>query len=184
MTAETIAAVVVLSLTVLSVLLIAVYTIRYGIGPMPSSGAAREALVRLAGSHPTPDVICELGAGWGGIAFALARRFPSSRVIAYEVSPIPYLFLRLRKMVFPARQLEIRRADFFLQDLSDADLVVCYLYSGAMERLKPKLETELSRRAVVISNSFAVPGWKPARMEELSDLYRTRIYEYVESSWS
>jgi len=30
----------------------------------------------------------------------------------------------------------------------------------------------------VISNTFAIPGWKPISIYELDDMYRTKIYVY------
>ena len=108
------------------------------------------------------DTAFELGAGWGALALPLAGRYGAARVEAYELSPLPWLVCRLRGALTGASNLRVRRADFFRARLSGAFLVVCYLHPGAMARLRPKLEAELREGALVVSNTFAIPGWRPA----------------------
>ena len=37
--------------------------------------------------------VYDLGSGWGGMAFALARRYPGCRVTGFEVPPLPWVTL-------------------------------------------------------------------------------------------
>jgi hypothetical protein len=53
------------------------------------------------------------------------------------------------------------------------------LYPEAMKRLRYKFEEELKPGALVISNTFAVPGWQSMSVIELEDLYRSKIYKYI-----
>ncbi|MBD3393179.1 MAG: methyltransferase [Chitinivibrionales bacterium] len=135
-------------------------------------------MIALAASLDINGDIVELGAGWGTLAFPLAKGFPHIRVTAVEISPVPFLFLQLRALVQKRANLEIVRRDILSVSLARAGLVTCYLYPDAMKKLKPKFENELQPGTVVVSNTFAVPGWEPSRVGELEDLYRTRIYEY------
>jgi hypothetical protein len=48
-----------------------------------------------------------------------------------------------------------------------------------MERLRPKFERELKSGSLVVSHTFAVPGWVPESVWQVDDLYRTKIYLYV-----
>jgi len=153
-------------------------TLRFGIGPVPSSPKVRDAVIELAGAHEIRGAMYELGAGWGTLAWALAQRFPHAAVIAYEISPVPYAFMRLRTRFFPRANVQIRRADFHRASLAGASLVVCYLFPGAMHKLRPKLEAELCSGTPVISSTFAVSGWTPFRVVEVADLYHTKVYEY------
>lgn len=169
---------VVLALVVAAGASIAWSTVRLGISPMPTSRRVRASLLSLV--PPTLDgEVHELGAGWGTLAFALADALPGARVIAWEASPVPYLFCALRQRLRPRKNLELRRRDFFEADLRGARLVVCYLFTGAMARLGPKLEQELPPGAVVLSHTFALRGWTPAVERIVDDLYRTRVYRYV-----
>jgi hypothetical protein len=167
----------VLALVVALVLVVA-YTLRTGVSPMPTGRAARAAL--LAALPPAPvGPVFELGAGWGGLATALARRYPAHRVVGYELSPAPWLWSRLWRHLSGPANLSLRRADFLGADLSCAGLVVCYLCPAGMTRLRPKLEAELPPGSSLVSHFFAMPGWHPERpVTRADDPARSPVYVY------
>ena len=68
-------------------------TIRTGISPVPTTPRVAAAMLDLVPALP-PGRIYELGAGWGNLARALARRFPERQVVGYELSPLPLLVAR------------------------------------------------------------------------------------------
>lgn len=156
---------------------IVIWSIRNGIAPMPTSPKAKQAL--LTSLPPTIlGSVYELGAGWGTLLLPLGHRYPYSDVIGFETSPFPYFVSRCRLYLNGLPHTKVIRSDFYKADLSDAGLVVCYLYPGAMQRLKVKFERELKGGTWVISNTFAVPGWEPLQVVEVPDLYRNKIYIY------
>jgi hypothetical protein len=53
-----------------------------------------------------------------------------------------------------------------------------YLYPGAMARLSEKLACQMKDTAVIVSNTFALPQWKPILIIELQDMYHTKVYVY------
>lgn len=159
-----------------AVLSVVYHTLKTGISPLPSSRRARQVMLSEipAGFSGT---IVEPGSGWGSLAVPLARRFPKATVIGYELSPVPLFCSRLRRLGRCAN-LRLHRADFRAVPLADADLVVCYLFPGAMRALDEKLRRELRPGARVISNTFALPNRKPVRVHRLPDIYATPIYIY------
>ena len=157
--------------------LLLAYTIRTGISPVPTTPRVAAAMLDLVPALP-PGRVYELGAGWGNLALALARRFPERRVVAYELSPLPWLVARAWLTLSRRPNLTLFRSDFFRADLGDAALVCCYLYPGAMRRLAPKLERELATGALVVSNGFVVPGWEPEAIRTADDSYATPVYLY------
>ncbi len=159
------------------------YTIRTGISPVPTT--PRVAAEIFAVCRPETlipleagGVVYELGSGWGNLAMALAKRFPDRAVVGYELSPLPWLVSRLALRLWPRPNLALRRADFMAADFGDAALVVCYLYPGAMRRLREKLERELPAGALVVSNAFLVPGWRPTSVRHAADQYASPVYLY------
>ncbi len=167
-----------LALLVAGVLSIVVYTLRTGISPMPTLGKVRRQLLPLI--EPSLEgTVLELGAGWGTLAFALADRCPRAKVVAFELSPLPFAFCWLRQRLAPRPNLELRREDFFRASFAGASLVVCYLFPAAMTRLAPKLLAELPEGARILSHTFALRGWTPLRTLVVEDLYRTPIYLYT-----
>jgi hypothetical protein len=156
---------------------IAYYSWLYGISPTPSPKQAREEIIKLI-PKKTRGKIVELGAGWGSLAIPLAQQFPFCQVRAYEISLIPWFWTRTRLLFSGLSNLYVYRQDFFEISLKEIDVVVCYLYPGAMRQLKEKFEKELKSGALVLSYTFAIPGWTPQVIKELNDLYHSKIYFY------
>lgn len=156
---------VVLIVMIAAGVLILTYTLITGVPPMPTSRHVVRVLFDLIPEGCPPRVAYDLGCGWGRVVFALASQFPEARVIGIELSPLPWLFCRLRLLFQRRPNLEIRRGDFLKMPLGDADLVFCYLMIKAMRRLQAKLDSEAAPGAIVISNSFAFPDWRPQRIE-------------------
>ena len=57
--------------------------------PLPTSGAVRATLLAML-PLTVDGPVYDLGSGWGGLARALARRYPRTPVIGFEVSPLPW----------------------------------------------------------------------------------------------
>ena len=76
--------------------------------------------------------------------------------------------------------MTLYRKDFKKEDLSNAAVLYCYLFPGGMRSLEEKLKRELSNEVIVVSNTFALPSYQPAKIIRLKDIYATPIYVY---SW-
>lgn len=153
------------------------WSLKNGISPMPTSAKAKSCMLSLVPSEPQTKIY-ELGSGWGTLLVPLVRKYPHSQIIGFETSPLPFWFSSLVLKINGCFNVKVQRKDFFSVDLSDASLVVCYLYPGAMEKLKVKFEEELQPGAYVISNTFAVPGWTAEKIMDAGDIYHTAIYLY------
>lgn len=144
---------------------------------MPSSGAAQKSF--LTALPQNVKHIYELGSGWGGLAFAMARAYPKATIHAFELSWLPWLVSVCVRAACRYQNVKIYRKNFFSCSLREADVVVCYLYPGAMHKLRPVLENGLKPGTWVLSNSFAIPGWKPRTVIPVADLWRSKIYVYT-----
>ena len=165
------------ALLLAGMLSIVFHTLRTGISPMPTSAKVRRQLLTLL-SPEQEGTLLELGSGWGTLAFALADHCPRVRVVAFELSPLPYAFSWLRQRLAPRPNLELRREDFFQASFAGASTLVCYLFPGAMSRLAPRFATELAPGTRILSHTFALRGWTPLRTQVVDDLYRTPVYLY------
>ena len=146
---------------------------------MPTSPKVKRQLLHVLSQNEIQGTIFELGSGWGTLAFALARRFPKCRIIAYENSLVPYIYSQIYKLVIKTENLHIKQENFFNTLLSEADVIVCYLSPDIMACLQPKLESELRQGTLVLTNTFALPSWIPQQTVEVEDLYGTKIYIYL-----
>ena len=150
-------------------------SLRLGISPMPSSKKSFEALKEHL-PVLEPGTICELGAGWGGVVRKLTSHYPQHQIIAYENALLSWLFLRLR---FRGQsKVRITRQNFLRCPLPKAQLYYTYLYPEGMNALSEKLKSELKQDSILVSFTFALPGYTPSKTITLSDLYRSKIYLY------
>jgi len=158
--------------------LILIYTLITGVPPMPTNRLVMKVMFEMIPDETRPAVIYDLGCGWGRLAFALAARFPDARVVGIELSPLPWLFCRLRQLFQRRPNLEIRYGNFLRMPLGDADLMVSYLMITAMRRLQAKLDAEGRDGTIVISNSFAFPDWDAERIEIVPLAMSAWVYRY------
>jgi len=156
---------------------IAWFTLRLGISPMPSSTKACRAILDVSEQAPEGSII-DLGSGWGTLAFALARKHPERPVIGYELSWLPWIYSLTCKTIFGLHNLRILRQDFLTADLSEASLLVCYLFPKGMIELQQKLSHGQHPDTLLISSTFALPGREPTQTIRLDDLYHTPVYIY------
>jgi hypothetical protein len=168
--------IILLVTVLLATMSIVAFSVSNGISPMPSSRKALAAILQMIKETGPGGSIVDLGSGWGTLCFAVAHAFPDKEVYGYENSPVPYMYCLSINLLLRRKNLRFFCRNFHTAALHETGLVYCYLYSGAMEKLTLKFEQELRPGTVVISNTFAVPLWKPQRVAILKDMYRTKIY--------
>ncbi len=145
----------------------------FGAGYEPTPRRAAERMLEFADVGPT-DTVYDLGAGTGAIVFRAARAH-RARVVGIEVEPIRVLILRMRRRLGTnADRITIHWGNLFQLDFRPATVVTAFLWPGAMERLRPKLERELADGARVVSHCHPIRGWTPARYDRATDVYLYR----------
>jgi hypothetical protein len=157
---------------------IAWFTLHTGISPMPSSTKACRAILK-ASEQADQGTIIDLGSGWGTLLFALARKYPERPVIGYELSWLPWAYSQACKTIFGLHNLNVLRQNFLTADLSEASLLVCYLFPEGMIDLQQKLSHGQRPDTLLISSTFALPDREPTQTIRLDDLYNTPIYIYA-----
>ncbi len=141
---------------------------------LSNKAAARE----LAGLLPSSPGVraCDLGAGLGGPALALARQRPDASITGIEASPLPWLVCRLRAL--SRRNLRMGFGDLFRHPLVEYDLVYAFLSPAPMPRLWAKACAEMRPGTLFVSNTFAVPGAEPERTIVLPGRSDARLLVY------
>ncbi|MBM7662657.1 hypothetical protein JOC85_003467 [Bacillus mesophilus] len=167
----------VLMLTLIATFSIVLTSMRNRISPTPTSYRVKKELLKIL-LDETPTKVVDLGAGWGTLVFPIAKQHPNAKVVAYENSLIPFLFMKLRQLVSPTPNLSIERRNFYHADLSSFDLIVCYLFPRGMKKLKDKFNSELKSNALIYTHTFSIPGWEPLEKWKARDLFRSPIFKY------
>ena len=117
------------------------------------------------------DVVYDLGCGDGRLIVAAARRY-GARAVGIEIHPLRYLWCQALIAVLGLRgRVRVIRGDFFAQDLSDADVVTCYLLQRTNNKLEGKFRQELDPSTRVVSKRFTFPGLHLVRRDDKDKLY-------------
>jgi SAM-dependent methyltransferase len=122
------------------------------------------------------QLLIDLGCGDGRVLRQVQKAY-GARTIGYEVNPLAYLKARIQSLGLTG--VEVRWRNFWNADLSDADVVFCYLFPDVMKALSAKLRSNLKAGAVVVSCNFNLPGFRPDRiLRPGSTLHHDPIYIY------
>jgi SAM-dependent methyltransferase len=104
------------------------------------------------------EVVYDLGSGDGRILLAAARRY-GARAVGVEIDPLRYALTRAAVAIVGLSGLvAVRFGDLFRADLSEADVVTCYLWQDTNDALESKLASELRPGARVVSHRYTFPG--------------------------
>lgn len=106
--------------------------------------------------------VIDLGCGDGRIVFRAEKDF-GARAEGYEISIFVWCLAQLNRLIQGAKARVYRR-DFFEADISQADVIFCYLLPEVMQKLSPKFKKELKKGARIVSASFSLHDWKPRKV--------------------
>lgn len=124
-----------------------------------------------------PKTIVETGSGWGTLAIFLAKHCPGYHVIGIENSIIPFWISKWWS-TFEKVSLTLIRGDMYRYPYEEANIIVCYLFPGAMKQLSTIFRERAVAHTYIISVYFALPDWTPEKIVQCVDIHRTKIYIY------
>lgn len=157
-------------LLVIALLVSLIWTNSRGAPWVPSSMKSVHQMLDLAAVKPD-ELVYDLGCGDGRIVVTAALKY-QARAVGIELDPLRWLWCQLLVSVLGLRdRVRIQFGDLFNQDLSQADVVTCYLLPDTNRKLQEKLLRELQPGTRVVSNTFLFPGVKEAGQEGKTRLY-------------
>ena len=119
------------------------------------------------------DLVYDLGCGDGRIVVTAAKKY-GARGVGIDIDPV-----RIKEANENVAsngvgdKVEIRQADLFETDLSQANVVTLYLLSSLNLKLRPKLWKELKVGSRVVSHAFNMDDWEP---EQTLDVNGRTVY--------
>ncbi len=138
---------------VLLMLATAIINILMMVPYVPSKKKVVKHLVEIAKLKPGEKVY-DLGCGDGRILIEAEKQAPV-KAVGYEAAPIPYLLAIIRR-IFSGSKFKISMKNFFSQDLSDADVIFCYLGPDCASKLAEKFKKECRAGTRVYSHTFKI----------------------------
>jgi SAM-dependent methyltransferase len=174
---------------ILRVIVLAAFVTGIGCGEQPSAGQSPlrkpdvhyeptapevvQVMLRLAGIK-AGEVVYDLGCGDGRIVIAAVQQF-GARSVCVDIDP-----QRISESRENARaagvenRIRFLNQDLFTTDVSDADVVMLFLWPDLNLKLRPKLLRELKAGARIVSHWHDMGDWKPQKTERLTSSGRTR----------
>ncbi len=149
-----------------------IYMLRYKVPLISTSKTIINEALNLADIKPNQTVF-ELGCGWAPFLFTAAKQEPEAKYIGIEV-----ISLVLRVSRFRAKRLPntFKSEDFFNVDLSDADVIYCYLWDTIMADIYEKKWAELKPGARLVTFEFPLKALTPDKKISFG---KSTLYLYV-----
>ena len=114
------------------------------------------------------DFVVDLGSGDGRVIITAARAFKASGLGVDIDAKLVELANKLAKAESVADRAKFIEQDMFKTDLSRATVVTLYVMPDFMEKLRPKLVSELKPGARIVAHDYYMSGWYPDRQFSLT----------------
>src|SRR5262245_55646185 len=110
------------------------------------------------------DVVYDLGSGDGRIVITAAQLY-GARGVGIEINPELIRIARANARKAKVEHLvRFEEKDIFKADLREAGVVTLFLLTSVNLKLRPKLLRELKPGVRVVSHTFDMGDWKPAKV--------------------
>ena len=132
---------------------------------VPTFGAMKNISLqearKILQSSNKPLKIVDLGSGDGRMLLPLAQAFPRHHFCGYEWSWTLWRISAWRGQGLD--NLRFIKQNFMQADLSDVDLVMCFLSNELSQDLSNKFKHELKQGSIIISSAFAIKELTPLK---------------------
>lgn len=149
------------------------FSIIIGAPSVDSSGDSIRQALKLA-NLKKGEKLYDLGSSNGQVLKIASRDF-DAMVTGLEIAPFPYLVSKINCL--GQKNIIIKFKNMYKEDLSDADVIYCYLLPGLMKKLSQKFKLELKSGTRVVANSFMLPDRKPIKIIKVKKCH-VFLYQY------
>ena len=144
---------IILGITVFIVIYFIAWALIKGAPWLPTRMKKVREMLSLLNIQPD-DLVYDLGCGDGRFIIRAARKY-EAKAVGIEINILLYLWCQLLITILGLRgRVKIRYGNLFKLDLSNADIIICYLLQETNDKLEDKLLSELKPYTRIISNSF------------------------------
>ncbi len=149
-------------------------TFRYRAPLISTSSMVAQKMIKIAEMR-SGDVVYDLGCGTGAILFEVVKNSPKQlKCRGYDLVR-PAIWFAQIKNVLLKKNIHFQSKDFFTADLSDADVIFCYLLPVVMKRIYEEKWGTLKPGCKIVSHGFPITSLQPTRIEPVG---KGKIYVY------
>ena len=135
---------------------------------VPTTNDAVEAMLQLAGVT-SADTVYDLGCGDGRIVVAAAK-LRGARGVGIDIDPVRVSESRANaKKAGVEKRVRFEENDVFEADIHEATVVTLFLLPELNVKLLPKLLRDLKPGTRIVSNTFDMGDWQPAKEVTVGD---------------
>lgn len=136
---------------------------------------------KFLSSSKRPLRVIDLGSGTGGLLLPLAKKFSQHQFVGYDWDFFVCQILKLRARKLS--NLTVVRDNFMNVDLSQYDLLLCFLDTKAAEELSLKVAKEIKSDAMIISSAFELKDLTPQQVFDAKSFgMPLKVYVYKNSN--
>ncbi len=121
------------------------------------------------------EIFYDLGAGTGTSIIVADKEF-GANATGSEINLLPYLIAHL-KIFLSRSRAKMKFENLFQQNISDADVVFCFLTRQTMKKLEPKFKKELKSGTRIACYTFPLPTMKPERIIPVHGDWKIYLYK-------
>ncbi len=100
----------------------------------------------------------DLGCGDGRVVIAAAKEY-KLKAVGIDINPMIIAWAKIKARLTKVTAVEFRVANIFKTDLKNYDIIFMFLMPQLLIKLKPKLQQETKKKALLISHGFKIDGW-------------------------
>jgi SAM-dependent methyltransferase len=135
---------------------------------VPTTNDAVEAMLTLA-DVTSSDTVFDLGCGDGRIVIAAAKQ-RGARGVGIDIDPVRVSESRANaKKAGVEKRIRFEENDVFEADIHEATVVTLFLLPELNLKLLPKLLRDLKPGTRIVSNTFDMGDWQPAKEVTVGD---------------
>ncbi len=158
--------------------------IKTGVPFIPTSEKIADKMLEFVKFRENLNIY-ELGCGNGKLLFKIKKkcdnlRFKNISIIGYELILPLVWWIKFKNKFLPktTNKISVFSRDFYKQDLSQADVIFCYLFPPLMQRIFYEIWPKLKKGTILISHAFKIEGLNPYEIRKTA---KTTIYVYKKS---
>ncbi len=155
--------------------------LRYGAPLVSTSQKIAKRMIELSDIQ-SGNIIYDLGCGTGAILFEVANLPPTPslqkreglKCVGYDLVRPAIWWARIKNALLK-KNIQFHSQDFFTANLSDADVIFCYLLPPVMDRIYTEKWNELKAGCRIVSHGFPILPLQPTQVVQVG---KGNIYVY------